>query len=310
MNPPADVNSTRRTRFAHLWIWVIGTWVFTGAAFKLFWGTPALLPEVVRNLPLELGLTYKLAIGIELAIVAIALAKPRWGWLLQAALLLVFDAVLTTQIAAGAESCGCFGSKFSMPPWVMMVIDSALLAGLLLAKPWKNLGTGANPIVPVALAAVGLALPWFHDREVRQGEVVADGEPVEGRWIELDLAKWVGQDIWATPLGQAPLNQYLDVNQLPLDGLWVFWRATCEHCAKHLEELAHSEHGERLITLLQIEERHDTLGNRVVHVLPDGNFVRSARLPASISYLITTPGELVLEGGKVIAGAEGVGQEH
>ncbi|NOT32444.1 MAG: hypothetical protein HOP15_18520 [Planctomycetes bacterium] len=309
MNPPADVNSTRRTRFALSWIWLIAAWVLTGAAFKLFWGTPALLPEVVRDLPLELGLTYKLAIGIELAIVLVALAKPRWGWLLQAALLLVFDAVLTTQIAAGAESCGCFGSKLSMPPWVMMAIDSALLAGLLLARPWKHFGAGVNPIVPVALAAVGLALPWFHDREVRQGEVVENGQPVEGRWIELDLAKWVGQDIWDTPLGQAPLNQYLDVNQLPLDGLWVFWRATCEHCAKHLEDLAQGEHGERLLTLVQIEERHDTLANRVVHVLPDGNFVQSARLPASISYLITTPGELELEGGKVIAGAEGVGQE-
>src|SRR6185503_10552929 len=109
----------------------IAVWVLTGAVFKLVWGTPALLPGVVRDLPLELGLTYKLAIGIELAIVAIALSKPRWGWPLQASLLLVFDLVLTTQIAAGVESCGCFGAKLEIDPRVMLAIDSVLLAGLL-----------------------------------------------------------------------------------------------------------------------------------------------------------------------------------
>ncbi len=300
---------TERKRFALVAVWLIAAWVLTGAVFKLVWGTPALLPEVVRDLPLELGLTYKLAIGIELAIVAIALSKPRWGWVLQAMLLVVFDLVLTTQIRAGVENCGCFGGKFSMPPKWMMAIDTALLAALLLAKPWRNLGRGLGPIVPVALAAVGLALPWFHDRELQQGEVVADGRPVEGQWVELALEKWVGQEIWVTPLGKAPLNQYLDVNELPLDGLWVFWRATCEHCAKHLEQLAQHEHGERLLALIQLEEPHDTLANRVVHVLPDGNFVRSARLPPSISYLLQTPGELLLEGGKIVGAAEGVSEE-
>ena len=34
----------------------------------------------------------------------------------------VFDAVLLTQL--GAENCGCFGTKVSMPPWLMLTIDS------------------------------------------------------------------------------------------------------------------------------------------------------------------------------------------
>src|SRR5262245_27894442 len=113
------MESSGRARLARLWIGLIAAWILTGALFKLFWGTPALLPAVVRDVPLELGVVYNLAIGIELAIAAIALVAPAVGWLLQAALLVVFDLVLTTQIAAGDASCGCFGAKLAMPPWVM-----------------------------------------------------------------------------------------------------------------------------------------------------------------------------------------------
>lgn len=308
MHPSTDVNPPR-SRQALVWVVLIALWVAAGAFFKLFWGTPALLPAVVRDLPLELGLTYRLAIGIELAIVAIALSRPRWGWLLQVALLAVFDLVLTTQLAAGETNCGCFGGKFSMPPWLMMLIDSALLVGLLTARPWKNLGAGLPLVVPAGLAAAALALPWLFDRQVQEGEVVANGQPVAGQWIELDVEKWVGQEIWDTALGKPPLSAHVDVAALPLDGLWVFYRQTCEHCAKHLAKLAESEHGERLITLVQLEEPNDTLANRVVNAMPDGNFVQHARLPASISYVLQTPAELVLEGGKVVAAAEGVDEE-
>jgi len=310
MSSLSAVNPERRSRFAQASVWLISAWVLTGAVFKLFWGTPALLPRVVRNLPLEVGITYNLAIGIELAIAGVALTRPRWGWWMQAALLLVFDAVLTTQIAAGETNCGCFGSKLSVDPRVMMAVDSALLVGLLAARPWsRRLGPGLPRIVPIAVAALVLALPWFLERQVGRGDVVANGKRVEGLWQDLPVEKWVGQDVWDTPLGKAPLNAYIDVSKLPLDGLWVFWRATCEHCAKHLADMAQKEHGERLITLIQLEETNDTLSNRVVHAMPDGNFVQYARLPPSISYVLQTPAELLLAGGKITDAREGVTPE-
>ncbi len=303
------MNPERRSRLALAWIWLIAAWVLFGAVFKLFWGTPALLPTVVRDLPLELGLTYNLAIGIELAIAGVALTKPRWGWWLQAALLVVFDLVLTTQIAAGETNCGCFGSKLSVDPRVMLAIDSVLLAVLLALRPWSCLGPGLPPLAPITLAALALVPPWILERQADRGGLVANGKPVEGEWIELDIEDWVGKEIWDTPLGQPPLNQYIDVTQLPLDGLWVFWRATCDHCAEHLALLAEKEHGQRLITLVQLEEKNDTLANLVVHALPDGNFVQKARLPPSIAYVIQTPAELVLEGGKIVSAQEAVAAE-
>jgi len=302
--PPAG-----RPRLLLGWIGLTSAWVLAGAAFKLFWGTPALLPPLVRRAPFELGVTYNLAIGIELAIAAVALTRPRWGWLLLSALFVVFDVVLTTQIAAGATNCGCFGAKFSMRPELMLGIDSVLLVGLLAQRPWKRLGPGLPPLVPIALAALALALPWFLDRQVKEGEVVADGEVVREAWQALELEKWVGQEIWDTPLNKPPLAQYIDVNQLPLDGLWVFWRATCEHCAAHLEHMETAETGQRLLTLVQLEERSDTLANRVVHRMPSGNFVKMVTLPPAFTYVLQTPAELLLEGGKVVAAKEGVTPE-
>jgi len=307
--PGATVQSAG-ARFAASWVRLIALWILAGAAFKLFKGTPADLPAVVRDFPGDLGLKYKLAITAELAIAFVALLRPRWGWVPELFLLFVFDLVLTTQIAAGEANCGCFGGDVSVPPWLMLTIDSVLLAGLLLARPWSRLpASGVHWLAPAAAAALAFVAPWLYDREVVPGEVVADGQPIKNAYLEFPLEKWVGKDIWDTPLGQPPLDQYLDVNALPLDGLWVFWRSTCDHCAEHLKHLAENEHGERSIALIRLEEPNDTEANRVVHVLPDGNFVAAASLPPSISYILQTPGELVLEGGRITAGAEGVTSE-
>jgi len=288
-----------------------GLWILAGATFKLFWGSPADLPEVVRNFPLELGLTYKLAITIELAVASLAFLRPRWAWPLLTGAYLVFEGVLTTQL--GQDSCGCFGSKITIEPWQMMAIDGTLLVLMLAARPWSRLRASKVPfLVPFATLALAAALPWVFDRQVPVvvddgGEVAGGGK--QGAWMELKLSDWVGKGIWETPLAQPPLSDSLDVNTMPLDGVWVFWRATCDHCKEHLEYLAEHEHGERLIGLVQLREKHDTEANRVVHVMPQGDFVVQAALPDSIEYVITTPAEIVLEGGTVVSGEEGVSHE-
>lgn len=314
MNEPT-VQPDRRARLFVVALGLVSAWVLLGAVFKLFWGTPALLPKPViangERLGFDLGLTYRVAIGLELAIVAVALTRPRLGWWALAALLVVFDLVLTAQIAAGETQCGCFGASFSPSPKVMLALDTALLVFLLATRPWSSARRGLPLAIPVALAAVGLALPWFFDRELKP-TLTVDGQDVEvqdGDYLVLDLENWVGKDIWDSPLGQPPLSASIDVNALALDGLWVFWRADCDHCKDHLAEMKTKEQGQRLLVLVQLEQKTDTLANRVVHELPDGNFVQHATLPASIQYVLSTPGELLLEAGKIVAAKEAVTSE-
>lgn len=303
--PPgaATLPPTRGGALARGTVRLAGLWILAGALFKLFLGTPADLPATIRRLPLELGLTYNLAITAELCVAGLTLLRPRWAWLPLCAMLLVFDWVLVGQISAGETSCGCFGSAIPISPWTMLAVDTLLLAAILGARPWRPTARGGAGVVPlIAVAAVAVALPWLFDRQVGPGSVEADGQPVRGAWLELDVESWVGRDVWDTPLAE-----HVDVMTLPLDGLWIFWRQTCDHCAEHLAELARTETGERFVTLVQLRESHDTEANRVVHEMPAGPFVQHATLPDSLTYVITTPAEMVLEGGRIVEAHEGVG---
>ncbi len=289
-----------------------GVWILAGAIFKLLWGTPADLPAPVRELgsaiDLQLGLTYNLAIGIELALACLALLRPRLGWLPLTALFLAFDAILSILIARGAESCGCFGSKIPVPSAAMLALDSTFLLAMLLARPWSSLRDrkpGAVFVIPSL--AIALALPWLFEREATGSAANENG--ALSQWIELDVEKWVGMDVWDTPLGQLPLSRFIDVQSLPLDGLWVFWRWTCDHCKEHLEALAASDTGEHLIALIRLKEPQDSPENGVIGALPAGGHVVHAELPDTYEYVITTPGELLLEGGRVIRALEAVSPE-
>ena len=305
--PNSSAPSRRGHRAASLAVRLAALWLLAGALFKLLKGTPADLPTIVQALPFELGLTYKFAILIELCLGGIALLRPRWAWPFLVVAFVVFDLVLVSQIADGASSCGCFGSDVPVSPWAMLGIDTALLLAMLFTRPWARLRRRpvgiVAPLGSVAVVALAVLLPfvWF-DRQTYQ-----DGAVVPGSFLILDVESWTGTDVWDTELGQLPLSEYIDVTALPLDGLWVFWRATCDHCAAHLEHLEQVETGERFITLIQLEEPHDSEANRVVHRMPVGNFVQHAALPPQITYVIQTPAEMTLEGGRIVSAAEAVG---
>jgi len=290
---------------------LVAAWILAGALFKLLRGTPADLPQLVREIPLRLGLTYKLVISIELAISLVALLRPRWGWPLLVLQLCVFDAVLARQLAAGETSCGCFGKGFPIPTWGMAAIDSSLLVLLLAARPWSGgLAAGLPAGALVLVGALALPLPWAFDREApaappaSSGADGGAGEPTLHalrQYVELDVEKWVGKD-----LSETPLARWLDVYQYPPNALWVLWRQTCDHCARHLAKLAQEETGERFLVLVQIQEEGDTEANRVVHLMPQGDFVLEAELPDSVDYVVTTPAEIETVDWKVVKAAEGV----
>jgi hypothetical protein len=58
--------------------------------------------------------------------------------------------------------------------------------------------------------------------------------------------------------------------------------------------------------LVRLEEPTDTEANRVVMRMPEGDFVQRASLPPSQDYVLTTPAELLVEDGRVVAAREGV----
>jgi hypothetical protein len=287
-------------------------WILTGGFFKLFLGTPADLPPSTRLLD-DLVLTYQVYIAIELSVGFLAMLRPKAAWWLVAGALVVFEAVLLQQMAAGADSCGCFGSKVTMEPWKMAAIDGALLLFVLVSRPWRMRAGGAPWWLALLLAAVGAALPFALTREVSEPGPEADGEespagktPIGRGYVSFPVESWVGQSVYDTPLAKWVTG---GVEALPSEGLWIFYRWTCDHCAKHLEELTYQPPDTPFLTLILLKEPQDNEANKKVHVMPAGDHVIHASCPDKVDYILTTPAELWLEGGVIVKAVEGAGGE-
>lgn len=157
--------SAPSSKYARLAVALASLWILVGAGFKLLAGTPNDLPVPVLQFfaDVDPGVKLKLAISIELVVVALGLLAPALGWFWVGGSLAVFVAILLVMLGQGAESCGCFGTAVKFPPEAMLAIDSVLLVSLLVSRPWRSLrgARSAPAMVLLALAALGAAAPWF-----------------------------------------------------------------------------------------------------------------------------------------------------
>ncbi len=304
------MESTQRTSLAPLFIRLAVLWVAAGALFKLFAGTPADLPPVVRAFPLGLDLTFKSAIAIELLITCAALLRPRTAWPLVVALLLVFEGVLLMVALDGSESCGCFGSSIAIPPAAMMAIDGVLLLLILASRPW-NITQAPLASMPTVLATslISIAAPFLIIGEQEIGisapgdATVAPAAILDLRYAELHMDTWEGQLIYDIELHTLLPHE---IDRVPIDATAVIYRATCDHCAEHLADLAMADDGSRAFILICVPDDEATPENTQVGSMPFGGHVTMLTLPKGPQYLIETPADFQLEGGVVQSVREGI----
>lgn len=277
---------------------VVGLWILAGATLKLIWGNETQLPRIVLQLPLEPELTFRLAVAAEICIGLLALLRPRWSWLLVIALLVLFDVALVTQILEGQESCGCFGTKFPVSPWVMLAIDSVLLLLVLLSRPWAAPGSDATGGIIAVVVVVGAALlPWALDREVA-GPQEAETALLPAE-VRLRVDTWEGKALAET--GLAP---WVDLEALPDSGLWILYRDSCPVCAALFEYLGPMEDGRRELVLVRMPDEAGA-PTKEVHVRPEGPWVHAVTL-APVDWIFTAPGAIWVEDGRVVRAVEGI----
>lgn len=296
----------RGPRAALLLVRLAAAWIALGALFKLFVGSPNDLPPMVREFVLGPTLTFRLAIAIELSIALPALLLPRRLWGLVALQLSVFCAILVPLIASGAKSCGCFGSKVPIPPWVMLLIDGGLLAAILLARPWRLPRPERGDvrflvpiagallfawIAPFALIDTGGDTPPVH---ATGDGATANGERELPRFVDWDVESWVGK-----PIGETGLATLIDVTLYPGDATWVLYSPTCDHCAAYLRRMENEfASAPKLYVLLELPGDADK--ERAVTAMPQGEQV----IMPQTQYVLTPPWELTLEGGVVTAAVQ------
>jgi hypothetical protein len=299
-------SKSKGTPFARIAVYAAAAWLVAWAALKLFKGNPQSLPEIVRDMsPFGPELTFRVAIALEFSIFFLALVKPRLGWFPLSAIYAMFIAILVPMVIAGAESCGCGGGAFKMPPTLMLSIDGVLLLALLVARPWSNLGkkSGSGLLLVLGIAA-SWAAPWLLIRSSssNDGPLVIDTKTgvvrtSEGeiRYALLDPASWMGKPI----VDQAQLTQWIAPELLPVEGSIVLWRQSCPHCAQHLREMAGKDDGSRQFLLVQA--RDDLANAREVDAMPQGAHVTTFAFPENFDCAFTTPCEVVIAGGNVTA---------
>jgi hypothetical protein len=284
-------------RWAALVVRLAAAWVLLGALAKLFGGTPADLPQPLRELAWPDVITFGVAIAVELAVGAVAWLRPRAGWAPLALLLAAFTALAGQAVADGAPSCGCFGSAIAVAPGFVLAVDIALLAALLACRPWRSSGAGAKRGWLIASAGAALLAPWPLLRSVAPPSapvmhaVSAWELPAElPRWISLKPAGWVGK-----PIGETELGRWVDTARFPQDATWILYRLTCTHCRDHFKELAAGWDGRTEYVFVRLREADEEQRN-VIEERPPGTEIV---LPAGPLYTGYTPWDVVLDRGIV-----------
>jgi hypothetical protein len=270
------------SRWAALAVRAAGTWTLAGGVAKAFLGTPRDLPALVQRVPLPIAFVFAAVLAVEGFVGTAALLRPARAWPLAAVLLLGFAVVLGEQLASGAASCGCFGGTIEVPPAAGLALDLALAAALLWTRPWR-LAQGTRRGDALALLAallVAAALPLVARR----------GDDPRVAWVGTrDVAQWKGRRLLETPLAT-----WLDLGE-GHDGVWLFYKDSCELCGSCIESMERAERGDRQVTLLRIPEEKPSRA----HPVPVAPWFRALSLPESAPFTATPPVRLVVTDGVI-----------
>lgn len=334
---------------------IVPLWVLIGAVFKLIERNPKLLPGPVRDVSISiaefagvpdvqfgtfLDQTLRFLIASEFALVAVMFFVPKLARTAAILTLSLFVLVLIGVLAAGGDDCGCFGAG-GPPPWMMLLIDSLLLVGVILFPAGlRSIPRGAASIaLALGAAVLGVAVAYgVPAKTISVDPTIADGttsgnttppvDPVEPRngtasatnatppkstgWPAapapettyfVKFESWIG-----TPLASQPLALQI-TRPLPADidlGAWfvVFYRGDCDHCHELLEmHLSSPDRAPRTIAV-----RVPDTDPASDMPMPSDEF-KLHGLPLNSNYVFTTPVMLTVVDGVVTALATDPGDE-
>ena len=304
---------------------VVPGWVVTGAVFKLVENTPRTLPrETILNVAdqFHFNLYYLLAtlIGLEFLAVAVMVCLSRLARPMAIFMLSAFCLILIGELTFGNfSSCGCLGTH-SPPPWVILIIDGALLLGVVAFDPTSMLP--AKParwpaLLALLMIAGGFGISFSYtlrSTEIENGEHGENGEngghvengepvrPVERYWFKDDVGEWVG-----SPWREIDLFGYITEAPTTLDSgkrYVVFYGRGCDHCDEmfHLD-LTNPALGSMTTAVLV---PHSKTEKHPANPWPmPRTEVEHFELPVGVDWIMTTPLTVTLEDGIVTCATEG-----
>ncbi|MCH8166164.1 MAG: hypothetical protein IH889_11200 [Planctomycetes bacterium] len=305
---------------------VVPLWVLSGAVFKLIERSPRTLPrETILNVADGLGLhLYGLLatlIALEFLAIAVMVFLGRFARAMALFMLTAFCLILLGELVGGNfTDCGCLGAN-SPPPWVMLAIDGALLAGVLLFKPTRGTPTARVSRWPVVTALVvilagfgtsfSLVIPAGRAPETPNvnGPVPPNGPRVNpapatlpGYWFASEVESWIGK-----PWQEIDLFRYMRKWPKEMDSAKryvVFYSRTCDHCEEmFLYDLTDPALGS-MVTAVEVPQSKSVLTSSDAWPMPATECELLA-LPLGCDWIITAPLTITVENGIVTCATEG-----
>lgn len=306
---------------------VVPLWVLAGAIFKLVERTPANLPSgmraVANSTHLDLELLMRLLIGAELFAAGVMLFVPRLARAMAIFMLTCFCGILIWEMARQASKCGCFGA-LPIKPWQMLIVDGALLLGVLTLRPRRTPGAVREqswlmPLAGFAAIAAVAAITAFAVPDkppTKQAPIAVNdtNDPtinptpldIPNSWMaKPDVQSWVGR-------------QWREVDLFQLMPRWpgdmdaptryvIFYSRTCEHCEQlFYDYLIGPLDGP--VAAVEIPATPTELRGPNPWPMPEA-MVEHLELPLGCHWIITSPIVLRLEGGTIACATEGEGHE-
>ena len=196
------------------------------------------------------------------------------------------------KIAAGAESCGCFG-KVSVNPWFTFLLDLGIIVALLKSRVTEgHRRTRVKfSLIEFAICAVLFVVPTtLLMGTFSSATLAAEGAILgNGQVVVLEPATWVGQ--------RFPLTRHIDLNAELHRGKWtvVLHRHDCSKCDKLIGEYVRTkDETAKRIAFIEVPP----FGN------PDIRLVRAGfqlgRLSDERRWFVSTPVVLNITNGRVV----------
>ena len=304
---------------------LVPCWVLTGALFKLYETSPRLLPKetilkVADNLGIDLYVLLAVLISLEFFAVAVMLCIAKLARPMAIFLLSVFCLILLGEMALGnLTNCGCLGAN-SPPPWVMLLIDGALLFGVVVFNPSPLIPVRPArwPLIPAAVVTVGgFFLSFLTVLPAGRAVVVPPPPPGPGPvnvgttaravtppgfWFLSDATEWVGK-----PWTEVELFSFMDPKPSGLDSgkrYVVFYNRTCDHCEDMFREDLVDPQLAAMVTAIEVPDSKERLRSPNAWVMPM-NDCELLALPVGCDWIMTTPVALRIVDGIVECATEG-----
>lgn len=240
---------------------------------------------------------------------------PRLTWKLAVATFAWFTAVSLYLALSGRESCGCMGGV-TVNPWYMLAFDTAAVLALLCFRPAPARLTDVARARSRVLAGAGVVAVWLTagiPLGLAMGSytpgTLADSGHVLGQsgLVVLEPETWVGKRL--------PLLAHVDIGDQLAQGEWIvlLYHHDCPSCRDVIARYAqppngppidetHSRPAERAadsgrprVALVEVP-KHGTVPEQVGF---DASCCLMGRLSQTREWFVTTPVELLLEGGVV-----------